>query len=78
MTNRTAEKRIENANIVVSFKGYNKSEIGQLGEEAINCVVLDTTCKSTVCSTKKPQCFLNGLLEKELYSVTKKEGEKIN
>ena len=74
VTDSTAESAIEN---VVLFTGYNKSDIGQLGEEAINCAVLDTACTSTVCGTRWPQCFLDRLSEKELKSVMKKEGEKL-
>ena len=74
VTDSTTESAIEN---VVLFTGYNKSEIGQLGEEAINCAALDTVCTSAVCFTRWLQCFLDGLSEKELKSVMKKEGEKL-
>ena len=70
VTDSTAESATEN---VVLFTGYNKSEIGQLGEETINCAVLDTACTSAVCGTRWLQCFLDGLSEKELKSVMKKE-----
>ena len=77
VTDSTAESATENANIVVLFTGYSKSEIGQLGEEAINCAVLDTACTSTVFGIRWIQCFLDGLSEEELRSVMKKEGEKL-
>ena len=61
VTESTAESATEN---VVLFTGYNKSEIGQLGKEAMNCAVLETACASTVCGTRWLQCFLDGLYEK--------------
>ena len=77
VTGSTAESATENANIVVLLTGYNKSEIEQLGEEAINCAVLDTACTSAVCGTRWIQCFLDGLSAKELKSVMKQEREKL-
>ena len=69
MTDSTAESATENANIVLLFTGYNKSGIGQLGEEAINCAVLDAACTSTVCGTR---CFLDGFSE-ECYEEGRRE-----
>ena len=74
VTDSTAENATEN---VVLFTGYNKSEIGQLGEETRSCAELDTACTSTVCRTRWLQCFLDGLSEKKFKSVMKKEGEKL-
>ena len=37
----------EDENVVLST-GYNKGEISQLGINAHNCAVLDSTCSSTV------------------------------
>ena len=79
-TSRTRKVNVADStaeNTVVLFTGYNKSEIGQLGEEAINCAVLDTACRSTMCGTRWLQCFLDGSSEKELKSVAKKEWEKL-
>lgn len=67
----------ESAEKVVLFTGYNKNEIERLGEEAINCAVLDTACTSTVCGTRWMQCFLDGFSEGERKTVTKSEGHKI-
>ena len=67
----------ESAENVVLFTGYNRSEIERLGEEAINCAVLDTACTSTVCGTKWMQCFLDGFSERERENVTTSEGHKV-
>ena len=45
---------------VVLFTGYHKGEIQRLGEEAINCAVLDTACTSIVCGKRWLQYFLEG------------------
>ena len=74
VTDSTAESATNN---IVLFTGYNMSKTGQLGEEAINCAVLDTACTSTVCGTRWLQSFLHGLSEKELKSVMKMEEEKL-
>lgn len=47
----------EKAEKVVLLTGYNKNKIKHFSEEAINHAVLDTTCTSSVCSTRCLQCF---------------------
>ena len=67
----------ESAEKVVLFTRCNRSEIEHLGEEAINCAVLDTACTSTVCGTRWMQCFLDGFSELERENVTTSEGHKV-
>ena len=62
---------------MVLFTGYKRSEIERLGEEAINCAVLDAACTSTVCGTRWMQCFLDGFSERDRENVTTSEGHKV-
>ena len=62
---------------VVLFTGYNRGEIQRLGEEAINCAVLDTACTSNVCGTKWYQCYIDSLPENEKDQIKTSEGYKV-
>eukprot|EP00795_Rhopilema_esculentum_P002321 gene2321-biopygen11363 len=62
---------------VVLFTGYNKDAVQVLGEEAINCAVLDTACTSTVCGQKWFQCYLSTLPDGELMKIQQTKGQKV-
>ena len=62
---------------VVLFTGYNKDAVQVLGEEAINCAVLDTACTSTVCGQKWFQCYLSTLPDGEMMKIQQTKGQKV-
>lgn len=61
-------KAVSDENVVL-FTGYDKEEVGQLGEEGMGCAVLDTACTSTVCGTRWMDCFLQTLSSTDMQDV---------
>ena len=66
---------VEDENVVL-FTGYNKEEIYQLGVDARNCAILDSTCSSTVCGQNWMDSYINSLNEVDRKKIKQTTGER--
>ncbi|CAC5360727.1 unnamed protein product [Mytilus coruscus] len=61
----------------VLFTGYQKQDIKQLGNDARNCAVLDSTCSSTVCGKTWLNSYISSLNEEDREKFVNHSGHKV-
>lgn len=66
----------ESSEQVALYTGYDAEARNQLGEEALNCAVLDTACTSTVCGKRWFDVYLDSLSAEERRKVVVRVGHK--